>query len=41
MKEGDVVLLENTRMTEKEEANDPEFAKKLASFGEIFVNDAF
>lgn len=41
MKEGDVVLLENTRMTEKEEANDPEFARKLASFGEIFVNDAF
>ncbi len=41
LKEKDVVLLENTRMTEKEEANDLEFAKKLASFGEIFVNDAF
>lgn len=41
LKEKDVVLLENTRMTEKEEVNDLEFAKKLASFGEIFVNDAF
>lgn len=41
LKEKDVVLLENTRMTEKEEENDIEFAKKLASFGEIFVNDAF
>lgn len=41
MKNGDVVLLENTRMTETEEKNDPEFAKKLASFADIFVNDAF
>lgn len=41
MKDGDVVLLENTRMTEAEEKNDTEFAKKLASFAEIFVNDAF
>lgn len=41
MKNGDVVLLENTRMTEAEEKNDPEFAKKLASFADIFVNDAF
>ncbi len=41
MKNGDVVLLENTRLFEEEEKNDPEFAKKLASFGEIFVNDAF
>ena len=41
MKDGDVVLLENTRMTEKEEANDMGFAKALASLGEIFVNDAF
>ncbi|MDO4282639.1 MAG: phosphoglycerate kinase [Clostridia bacterium] len=39
--EKEIVLLENTRMTEAEEANDMEFAKKLASFGEIFVNDAF
>lgn len=41
MKDGDVVLLENTRMYDGEENNDPEFAKKLASFGEVFVNDAF
>ena len=41
MKDGDVVLLENTRMFEEEEKNDPEFAKKLASYAEIFVNDAF
>lgn len=41
MKNGDAVLLENTRMTEAEEKNDPEFAKKLASFADIFVNDAF
>lgn len=41
MQDSDVVLLENTRMTEKEEANDYEFAKYLASFAEIFVNDAF
>lgn len=41
LSEKEVVLLENTRMTEAEEANDMEFAKKLASFAEIFVNDAF
>ncbi len=41
MEDSDVVLLENTRMYEEEEKNDPEFAKKLASFAEIFVNDAF
>lgn len=41
MKDSEIVLLENTRMTDAEEANDAEFAKKLASFGEIFVNDAF
>ena len=41
MNEKDVVLLENTRMFEEEEKNDIEFARKLASFGEVFVNDAF
>lgn len=41
LEDGDVVLLENTRKYEEEEANDPEFARKLASLGEIFVNDAF
>lgn len=41
MQDGDVVLLENTRMYDGEEKNDPEFAKRLASFADIFVNDAF
>ena len=38
---GDVLLLENVRFYAEEEANDPEFAKKLASLADIFVNDAF
>ena len=38
---GDVALLENVRYYNEEEANDPEFAKKLASLGDIYVNDAF
>ncbi len=41
LKCGEVLLLENTRMYEEEEKNDLEFAKKLASFADIFVNDAF
>lgn len=41
MKSGDVILLENTRFHPEEKKNDPEFAKKLARLGEIFVNDAF
>ncbi len=41
MNDGDVCLLENTRMYEEEEANDAEFSRKLASLGELFVNDAF
>lgn len=41
MNDSDVVLLENTRMYEGEEKNDDELSKRLASFGEIFVNDAF
>ncbi|MFA5388303.1 MAG: phosphoglycerate kinase [Candidatus Omnitrophota bacterium] len=41
MKDGDVILLENVRFYKEEEKNDPEFAKKLASLGEIYVNDAF
>ncbi|MDD5745890.1 MAG: phosphoglycerate kinase [Candidatus Omnitrophica bacterium] len=36
-----VILLENLRFHNEEEANDPEFAGKLASLGDIFVNDAF
>ena len=38
---GQVMLLENVRFYKEETDNDPEFAKKLASYGEIFVNDAF
>ena len=38
---GKIVLLENTRFTKKEEKNDEEFSKKLAAFGDVFVNDAF
>ena len=38
---GQVMLLENVRFHKEETDNDPEFAKKLASFGEVFVNDAF
>ena len=40
-KEGDVILLENLRFYEGETKNDPEFAKKLAELGEIYVDDAF
>lgn len=40
-KKGQVYLLENTRFHLGEEKNDPEFAKELAKFGDIFVNDAF
>ncbi len=41
MKDGDVVLLENLRFHPEEEKNNPLFAKKLASLGEVYVNDAF
>ena len=41
MKPGDIVLLENLRFHAEEEANDPTFAKELASLGDVFVNDAF
>lgn len=41
MKPQDVVLLDNLRKFEQEEANDEAFAKSLASLGDIFVNDAF
>lgn len=41
MKTGDVVLLENVRFIKTETKNDMEFAKKLASLADIFVNDAF
>lgn len=40
-KPGDVVLLENVRFYAEEEKNDREFAKKLASLAELYINDAF
>ena len=41
MGEGDVLLLENLRFYKEEEANDPEFSKKLAALADVYVNDAF
>lgn len=41
MRPGDVVLLENLRFYNEEEANDPDFSKQLASLADIYVNDAF
>ncbi|MHB1101498.1 MAG: phosphoglycerate kinase [Devosia sp.] len=38
---GSVLVLENTRFHPGEEANDPELAKRMASLGDIYVNDAF
>src|SRR5437763_1524497 len=38
---GQVLLLENLRFHKEEEKNDPDFARQLASLGEIYVNDAF
>jgi phosphoglycerate kinase len=38
---GGIALLENLRFHPEEEANDPEFARKLAAEGDIYVNDAF
>jgi len=41
LKNGEVLLLENVRFYEGETKNDPEFAKVLARFADVFVNDAF
>ena len=41
MSEGDVVLLENLRQESGEQGKDKNFAEKLASLGDIYVNDAF
>ncbi len=41
LKEGEVVLLENTRFDAGEEGRDEEFCRKLAAYAEVYVNDAF
>jgi phosphoglycerate kinase len=41
LKDGDILLLENTRFHKGEEDNDPAFAKQIAALGDIYVNDAF
>jgi phosphoglycerate kinase len=41
MKPGDILLLENVRYHNEEEANDPAFAEKLARVADVYVNDAF
>lgn len=41
MADGDLVLLQNTRFRKEEEKNGEDFAKELASLGDIFINDAF
>lgn len=41
LKDGDILMLENTRFHPQEEMNDPEFTKELSSLGDVYVNDAF
>ena len=41
VKPGDILVLENVRFDKREKKNDPEIAKKLASYGDLFVLDAF
>ena len=41
LKDGEILLLENLRFHKEEEKNDPNFARKLAALGDIYVNDAF
>jgi len=41
LKESEVMLLENLRFHPGEEANDPEFSKKLAELADVYINDAF
>jgi phosphoglycerate kinase len=41
LKPGEVLLLENLRFYKQEEKSDPEFAKKLSTYGDVYVNDAF
>jgi len=41
LKPGEVLMLENLRFHAEEEANDPEFSRKLAALADLYVNDAF
>ena len=41
MQDGEIVVCENLRQDEREESNDEEFSKLIASYGDIYVNDAF
>lgn len=41
IKQGEVLMLENLRFHEEEEKNDEKFAKELATFGDLYINDAF
>lgn len=41
LKDGDCLLLENVRFHKEETKNEPDFAKKLAKLGDVYINDAF
>lgn len=41
LEDGEILLLENLRFYEEEEAGDPDFARQLSQWGDIYVNDAF
>ena len=41
LKDGEILLLENLRFHKEEEKNDENFAKELASYGDVYINDAF
>ncbi len=41
LQDGDILLLENLRFHAEEEKNDPDFSAKLASLGDVYINDAF
>ncbi len=41
LKNGEILMLENLRFDPREESNDTEFAKTLASFGQVYINEAF
>ena len=41
LKEGEIILIENIRYFKEETEDDEDFSKKLASLGEVYINDAF